>query len=188
MNMDKLFETEWFKELFEVNAGLVFDIDDISSTAVENPPTDEPIVVIQRPYTQETRDILSKWRAKGVRFYVLHISDEYGQDPIDFYVWEECKGVLRNYVRPDVTESEKVKVIPLGYHWAANEKEKDMPKPTERELTWSFVGTGWQGRREKLEILKKIPFEQGKQKLILQDNWDSKEKLGREEMLQLYLN
>jgi hypothetical protein len=69
-----------------------------------------------------------------------------------------------------------------------NEKEKDMPKPTERELTWSFVGTGWQGRREKLEILKKIPFEQGKQKLILQDNWDSKEKLGREEMLQLYLN
>jgi hypothetical protein len=187
MDMSKLFEFAWFKQIFAETAKLSLEIEDISSTAIQSPPDDEPIVILQRPFLDEARHVLQAWKAKGVGFYCLHISDEFGQDPVDFYQWDECRGVLRNYVRPDVQESEKIKIIPLGFHWAISNGEPFLhtPQPPFRELAWSFVGTGWQGRREKLEVFKQIPFEH---KLLFQDDWNSKDKLGRDEMLSLYLN
>jgi len=59
------------------------------------------------------------------------------------------------------------------------------PRPPFRELAWSFVGTGWCGRREKLEPLKAIP---GEHRLALMDDWNSPKMLGREETLAILLN
>lgn len=181
IKIENLYEKEWCKEIFE-QQGLIFEIEDISSTAVSNPPTDEPIVVFQRPYSIAAREVLEGWKAKGISFYIFHISDEFGKDPVDFYEWPECKGVLRNYVRPDVKESDKVKIIPLGYHWSFKKDKQNEAKQSERKYAWSFVGTNWQGRKEKLEVLKKIPHDY---KLVFQEGWDAEGKLGREEMIDI---
>ncbi len=181
IDMSQFYEFNWFKELFS-SAEMVLEVD-IS----EQPESDEPIVILQRPHVEKAREVLLKWKEAGKKFYLLHVSDEFGRDPVDMYEWKECLGVLRNYVRDDVKESDKVKVIPLGYHWAIENGEPYIhtPQPPFREYTWSFVGTGWQGRKEKLEILKHIPSEH---KCILQEDWDSPNKLGKEENLGILLN
>jgi GR25 family glycosyltransferase involved in LPS biosynthesis len=148
-------------------------------------PDDAPIVVVQRPHVEEIRKILLKWQEAGKKFYVLHLSDEYGQDPIDFYSWESCLGVVRNYVREGLPS--KVVVIPLGYHWAMThgEPETHTPRPPFRELVWSFIGTEWQGRKEKLNELEKVP---GEHRLELMESWNDPKMLGREETLGVLLN
>ena len=180
-DMSKFYEFAWFKQLFG-SEGMVLEVD-----TVDQPQDDEPIVVIQRPHVEKAHEELLRWKKAGKKFYILHVSDEFGTDPVDFYEWDECLGVLRNYVRDDVKESEKVKVIPLGFHWAIENGEPYIHTPQSpfREYTWSFVGTGWQGRKEKLDILKNIPSEH---KCILQEGWDSADKLGKEESLGIMLN
>jgi hypothetical protein len=89
--------------------------------------------------------MLKAWSAAGVRFQLLHLSDEFSTDPTGFYALPGCVGVLRNYARPTPNGGT---VIPLGYHW---------PKPAElqapRSLHWSFAGTDWNGRATALSVL-----------------------------------
>lgn len=178
------YEFAWLRDILWHANGINMEVEQISENSP--PPTDEPIVVVQRP-VDETRRMLEEWRSAGAKFYVLHLSDEYGKDQIDFYDWPECLGVVRNYVRGDLKESAKVAVIPLGYHWAIpnGEPAKHTPRPPFRELVWSFVGTGWQGRRGKLAVLEGIP---GDKKCIFMDDWNSPKMIGREECLSLLLN
>jgi thiol-disulfide isomerase/thioredoxin len=89
-------------------------------------------------------------------------------------------------VRPDLRESERVRVIPLGFHWALPSAVPlvHTPRPPFREYAWSFVGTDWKNRKEKLAQLAQV----GENKLVLVDDWSSTEKLGREENLAILLN
>jgi GR25 family glycosyltransferase involved in LPS biosynthesis len=185
MDSSKWYEFNWFKQIFVDNAGLSLEVERLADGSA--PPTDEPIVVVQRNKTTEARDVLKRWNDAGAKFYVLHLSDEHGTDPVDFYDWPCCLGVLRNYVRPDVRESDKVKVIPLGFHWAIPNGEPALhtPRVPFRELVWSFVGTGWAGRRDKLQILNAIP---GEHKCVFMEEWNSEKMLGREELLSVLLN
>jgi alpha(1,3/1,4) fucosyltransferase len=180
----KWYEFAWLRHILWESNGVSMEVEQVSLS--DAPPTDEPIVFVQRP-VEATRNLLAKWNALGAKFYVLHLSDEFGSDQIDFYEWPSCLGVVRNYVRGDVAESEKVAVIPLGYHWAIpnGEPAKHTPRPPFRELVWSFVGTGWQGRQEKLAPLQGIP---GEKKCMFMDDWNSPKMIGREECLSLMLN
>ena len=146
-------------------------------------PTDIPIVVVQRPVEQAVT-VLKGWSDAGLEFYVLHMSDEFCSDPIDFYQLPGCKGVVRNYWRGDL--GPKVVTIPLGFHWAIPNGEPHIhtPRPPFRELAWSFVGTGWLDRRAKLNPLTQV----GENKVVFMDDWNSPSMLGREECLSILLN
>jgi hypothetical protein len=113
------------------------------------------------------------------------MSDEYNKDPINFYGL--AQGVIRNYYRKDVAEGGTVVTIPLGFHWAIPNGEPAVhtPRPPFREFVWSFVGTGWAGRRDKLLALQQVP---GDHKLVFMDEWNSPSMLGREETLSILLN
>lgn len=185
MDSSKWYEFSWFKQIFVDNGGLSLEVERLTEDCP--PPTDEPIVVLQRPYVEEACRVLKGWNDAGAKFYLLHLSDEFGKDPVDMYEWPSCLGVLRNYIRPDVKESDKVKIIPLGFHWAIPNGEPVIhtPRVPFRELVWSFVGTGWAGRREKLQIFNAIP---GEHKCVFMDEWNSEKMLGREETLSVLLN
>jgi len=177
-NLGEMHEYAWFQKMFP---GIPLDIEVV--TECES----EPIVVLMQPLGKSI-EVLKGWAAAGKKFYLLHLSDEHGTDPIDMYNWPECLGVIRNYIRPDLVESEKVQVIPLGYHWAAQLNGAPLEKtpiPSLRSLSWSFVGTKWMNREEKLAYLNVVPSDK---KLHLTDTWRSPNMLGREETLSILLN
>lgn len=183
-DISNLYEFSWFKQIFSNKVSFEMDcVKDNELGSVEN----GSIVIVMRPYTEQIIRRLEKMSSLGIEFYVLHMSDEYGNEPIDFYNLPGCKGVIRNYYRKDVIESEKVAVIPLGFHWAIPHGQPNIhtPRPPFREFVWSFVGTAWANRKEKLAPLNAIP---GDKKVVFMDNWNSPSMLGREENLSILLN
>ena len=175
MDMSKWYEFAWIKQIFSFMPNFEIEV-------VQDPPTDVPIVVVQKPVDPI---VLKGWSDAGLEFYVLHMSDEFCSDPIDFYQLPGCKGVVRNYFRADAV-SQKVVTIPLGFHWAIPNGEPYLhtPRPPFRELAWSFVGTGWLGRKEKLAPLTQV----AEHKAVFMDDWNSPKMLGREECLSIMLN
>lgn len=165
------YETEWFQEILPQVDLVVERIPDGSP-----PPTDKPIVVLQRPHTFDAMKVLKGWKEAGAEFYVLHLSDEYGQDSVECYAWPECLGVLRNYVRGDLEWSEKIRWMPLGPHWMSKGGVQ------EKKYVWSFVGTRWANREAKLAPLEGIP---GDHKCVWMDDWNSPKQIPRDEMLQI---
>lgn len=182
-DMSKFYEFAWFKQLFGT-MNLEIECVGPSGALPTAPIADGCIVILMRP-TSAHIQCLEKWADAGVKFYILHMSDEYCQDPIGFYGL--AQGIIRNYYRKDVAENDKVAVIPLGFHWAIPNGEPVIhtPRPPFREFVWSFVGTGWAGRKEKLAHLEAIP---GDHKLVFMDQWNSPGMLGREETLSILLN
>jgi GR25 family glycosyltransferase involved in LPS biosynthesis len=149
-----LYEGTWLKELLGKDQSMhIYPVDE-----TETPPTDEPILIVMRPWWPQIIRLLRYWQEANVKFYILHLSDETGMDPIFFYGWDQCLGVVRNYWRDDIDIfGEKVLVVPLGYHWTKNDGipdvEKDTPRLPFREKIWSFAGTNWNGRQEKMANL-----------------------------------
>jgi hypothetical protein len=90
-------------------------------------------------------------------------------------------------VRPDVKDEGKIRVIPLGFHWAIGNgmPAQRTPRPPFREYVWSFIGTGWNERVKKLEPLNSLPVEK---RCVLMDDWNSPKMLSREETLSVLLN
>jgi GR25 family glycosyltransferase involved in LPS biosynthesis len=172
-DMSQFYEFAWFKQIFH---SVNLEIDCVEST-----PADGSIVILMRPSPEHVKR-MEAWAAAGVKFYVLHMSDEYGRDPISFYGL--AQGVVRNYYRKDLPEN--VTVIPLGFHWAVPNCQPlvHTPRPPFRDFVWSFVGTEWAGRREKLAPLVAV----GDHKLVFMDKWNSPSMLGREENLSILLN
>jgi GR25 family glycosyltransferase involved in LPS biosynthesis len=141
-----LHEGQWLLDLFDRPTS--FTIDKV--TAEGPPPKDEPIVIVQRPYVEKITHMLEKWDSFGVKFSILHLSDEYCKDDVSFYDLSGCKKVVRFYKREGL--SDKVTTIPLGFHWTLNEGSQNVlmktPRLPFRMLTWSFFGTDWNDRRK----------------------------------------
>ena len=177
----KWHEFDWLKSVL----GIGMNVERLSDGII---PTDEPIVFVQRPWVDKTVAEFVRWSSAGAKFYVLHLSDEYGTDRIDFYGLPGCLGVVRNYIRPGLEAfGSKVLVIPLGHHWAVpgGVPHTHTPRPPFRELAWSFIGTGWKGRKEKLQALVRLGEEH---RCVFMDEWNSPKMLGREETLAVLLN
>ena len=110
--------------------------------------------LVQRPYVDKWNMILNVFEKQGVPFNVLHLSDEFGSDPIHFYDLTMCKKVIRNYVRHDIS-CVHVHTIPLGYH----HKSVISKSLSERKLMWSFHGTDWFNRGEQLkQFMGYVPY------------------------------
>jgi hypothetical protein len=116
---------------------------------------------------------------KGIRFRVLHLSDEFGTDCIDFYTFSCCEAVVRNYWREDVPSGAHILTIPLGYHHTGIRVGAGcVGKAFElREWVWSFQGTGWFDRQAQLEILKPLrPYH-----CLILPEWNHPGQLGAKE-------
>lgn len=177
----KWHEFDWLKGVL----GIGMNVERLGDGII---PRDEPIVFVQRPWIDKTVSELVRFSSAGAKFYILHLSDEYGSDRIDFYGLPGCLGVVRNYIRQGLEVfGSKVLVIPLGHHWAVpgGVPHTHTPRPPFRELAWSFIGTGWKGRKEKLQALVGLGEEH---RCVFMDDWNSPKMLGREEMLALLLN
>ena len=145
--MDGQMELRWLCEF----VGNIFDSIEVLP---ENhmPLSTEPIFVVARPYMETYQKLFLKYESLGLPFYAIHLSDEYGQDLVEWYSYKSCKGVLRNYSRPECLEMAHVKVVPLGPNRYTTEV-----KPFEtRELAWSFFGTKWHDREALLEPFRKV--------------------------------
>lgn len=158
LEFNKLCECDWLFALFGIKTVALE-----SFTADTEPPSDCPIVILQRPYVFQTTEILRKWSAAGAVFKILHLSDEStireGRDPLFAYTLKGCKSVLRFYIRDDFppgTES-KIQIIPLGFRWSRLRLSQSpldrTPHVPFRELHWSFHGTNWQERKTQMKPL-----------------------------------
>ncbi len=137
-----LYEEKWIKDVF--NSDIVLEALPNFTTLVPN----NSWFIVQRPHLETFTHYFTFLKSHNINFKVLHLSDEFSKDNLDFYTFSNCKGVIRNYCR-EGTELEHVVTIPLGYHYKGNSSKmfKD------RELVWSFHGTSWFNRRELLESM-----------------------------------
>ena len=145
-----LYESKWLQDILPNT----FQIEQVDSDLdLEG----EFIAVLIRPLWDEQLQWLSELRKK-YSFKILHLADEFGTDPVDFYEWPEVKGVMRFYPRLDLQNNSKVLVIPLGYHhmFPGNRDVPHISTPELpfRELTWSFAGTEWKDRFLQLQTLE----------------------------------
>jgi GR25 family glycosyltransferase involved in LPS biosynthesis len=140
-------------------------------------------VLVQRPYSALFDSYFRMLDTEGIPFKVLHLSDEFTSDCVDFYRLPQCKGVVRNYYRSDVEELEKVVTIPLGYHYKASKEQAERPM-AERELVWSFHGTNWFGRGKMLTGLDDVT----PHRCLLLPDWNHPSQLGEKEYLDMMTN
>ncbi len=186
LKAENLYESKWIQELMGPNEPFVIESIDASDPA----PTDTPIVVIMRPFWNLWLEVLTQWKKAGSRFYILHLSDETNTDPLIPYGWDECLGVVRTYWREELEMyGDKVVVVPLGYHWSKGNPGVDLPEQRTprlpfREYTWSFLGTDWNGRSEKMKNLTLIQ----PHKLQWFKEWNDPQMVKEEEYLNILLN
>ena len=133
---------------------------EIEHLDMDHEPLDiTPIFIIQRPHIEKYIEIFTRYNNIQKPFYVIHLSDEYCADNISWYSMPACKGIVRNYMRNGIDEK-KVLVIPLGYVKRAAHSLRhhitQTPSLPFRELIWSFRGTGWQKREDKLKHLESL--------------------------------
>jgi GR25 family glycosyltransferase involved in LPS biosynthesis len=157
IDLNLLYEGKWLKEIFGEAQDLRTDDISIGDAL----PKDEPILFVMKPFWSTWMPIIRRLAETNTKFYVIHLSDEFMSDPIEFYGLSQCLGVVRMYWRDDLeVYGDKVTVIPLGYHWTKNSGIKnplaDTPRLPFRELTWSFAGTDWRGRQEAMKNLSLI--------------------------------
>lgn len=140
-----LLEYEWLNGL--LSGGLDGQI----QIPVDHEPLDNcPVFVCMKPHFNDYLQVFSRYKAAGKEFYAIHLSDEHGSDPIDWYA--DCKHVYRSYIRPDIVGMTNVTIMPLGPYRSttATCELKD------RKLAWSFYGTAWKDREAKIGSLKAI--------------------------------
>jgi GR25 family glycosyltransferase involved in LPS biosynthesis len=174
MTLDTFYELDWLEELFQTP---VVPESISEDRMLDNRPL---IVILRKPMWDEQIKWLKKLSNQGQTFKIIHLSDEFMSDPIDFYTWPSVTGVVRNYWRQDLPKDPKVLIIPLGYHWKAPEFKTF----ESREFTWSFAGTNWKNRSDHISPLKSLE----PNKALLYDDWRDPMNLSQTKYMELMMN
>jgi len=140
----ELYERTWLEDIFKCQISLK-PMDNLRDFK----PKSTEWFIVQRPYVGTFNEYFQMLSTAGIDFKVVHISDEFLSDDCAFYSLPNCKRVVRNYVGNKYPKLQSVIPIPLGYHYKGNPCRKF----EERKLVWSFYGTGWFRREEKLNNL-----------------------------------
>jgi GR25 family glycosyltransferase involved in LPS biosynthesis len=170
------YERDWIQEL--IGEDTPFRVE-VLQEGKEMP--DKPIVIVQKPHIELYTKLFKQWEEEKFPYYVLHLSDEFSSDPIEFYKFSQCLGIVRMYPRKDIPEEVKSKVliVPLGHHWTMGRGSDDplnkTPRVPFRSTLWSFYGTGWQDRRALLEPLNALQPNH----VLYFDSWENPQKLTR---------
>jgi GR25 family glycosyltransferase involved in LPS biosynthesis len=163
-------EYKWMLSLF----GPSFEASKHTQVPVDHEPlTNTPIFLFCKPHFSDYLPVFQRYEATGTPFYAIHLSDEHCNDPVDWYSYSSCKGVVRFYNRSDCLNTPKILTIPLGPNrWPTVE-----PVPVDRSVPWSFYGTKWMNREAALEPWKQI---QGGTSAFY-NTWADKSQLSAEE-------
>lgn len=174
INPKALLEYSWLREIF----GAEFE------TIQQLPQTTEPVknavYIYMKPHYMNYLHLFEKHEALGIPFYVLHLSDEHGNDPIHFYRYNSCKKIARMYQRSDM-KTDKIIYIPLGPYRRSGVDEHTLKG---RNLVWNFYGTSWRGREALLEEWKKIT----PNSYNFYESWMDSKQLSSEEYTKMCLN
>ena len=113
--------------------------------------------IVQRPHSDTFNRYFNNL-PKNITFKVLHLSDEFNSDCIDFYNLPNCKGIIRNYLRPNIPSLLNIITVPLGYHHKGVNNlaflyRKHVWSFHGRKFIWSFHGNCWFDRKTKLDHL-----------------------------------
>ena len=168
-----LLEYDWLNELFEGN------LDNQEQLPINHEPLDcEPIFVFMKPHFNEYMQVFERYSIAEKKFNVIHLSDEYESDPINWY--KLCNHVVRSYVRHDTVNLSNVTHIPLG-PYRSTELKRELK---DRKLIWSFFGTGWNDRESKMEDIKSI---QPNAHMFF-DSWMNSNQLSHEKYSEICIN
>ena len=170
---DDIMEIDWLEKMLDVR---IYTDAMVSSSDKFN-PGEIPWVFVTRMDLPKWIPIFDTFSKEGRNFYVIHISDEFGKDDISWYNLPTCKGVIRNYYREDANQPHVI-TLPLGYAQGTHTK---LMKSVAKDLVWSFEGTGWFGRNEKLAELKSIVPNH----CVLHPDWNSPNQKSRAEYASL---
>jgi GR25 family glycosyltransferase involved in LPS biosynthesis len=175
IEFSKLYEANWLFELF--GRPKLVELQKVKFNTL--PPVERPILLVMKGHIESYKKLFNYYEESKIQYYVLHLSDEHLSDDISFYDNSYCLGVIRNYIRPNL--SEKVLVLPLGYHFTLrngidNPLERTPQLPF-RSNVWCFFGTDWNNRSSILELLKPV----GKYSCKLFNEWNHPDNLTREE-------
>jgi len=172
-----IYETPWLQELF---GKIPFKIEQVSMDK-SLAAYDNLIVVIIRHMWPEQIQWINKIIESKKSFKILHMSDEFTQDPCFFYESPQVTGILRFYPREEFLGDPKILTIPLGYHWQNTAKQRSL---NERKYTWSFSGTNWKNRSSELEPLMSMENKY----VSFFPEWNHPEQLQMNEYMQLLLD
>lgn len=143
ISKEDLMEYKWLRELF----GAAFET--IVNVAQDHEPLDgTPIFIFMKGHEQDYLPIFDRQESLQKKFCVLHLSDEFCDDRRHFQKQNSCETVIRTQPIPGEEANPKIITIPLGYHRTA---PSDAIQQDHKPLMWSFSGTAWQNRKEKLE-------------------------------------
>lgn len=142
---DAIFEAEWLAEIFPRKiawAPWASDEDAIARARATGTP---PVFVIccQNPPDSQTSRTIRAVSAAGVRFGVVHLSDEWERDDVSWYplaAW-----VVRQYFRASLADAPHLIVIPLGWRpglWDGVPAGERAARRAlgDRPLVWAFAG------------------------------------------------
>lgn len=140
----QLFEHKWISEIFsEYTLKPLAKYEDVKPNSW---------FLVQRPHADKWNVLFKQFATNNIDFRVLHLSDEFGNDCIEFYRYSTCRGVIRNYLRPDCPNLPHILTIPLGFHYKGINNKKFL----ERKLVWNFHGTKWFNRDLDLAELESL--------------------------------
>jgi GR25 family glycosyltransferase involved in LPS biosynthesis len=163
-----LHEFNWLKECFGTS------IETVQTIPVHHEPLqNHPIFIIMRPHIELYANVFQFYEAAQRPFSVLHLSDEFCKDPVDWMNFTMLKHVIRTYPRADLPCSEKVIQLPLGPARVAPPNAMVSPQ---RDLVWSFHGTKWMNREQLLAPWKQV----GPHDCAFYDDWMAPNQLGPE--------
>jgi GR25 family glycosyltransferase involved in LPS biosynthesis len=84
------YEKQWIQELIGKDTPFrVIQLED----GMDIP--EKPIVIVQKPHIELYTKLFEIWETEKIPYYVLHLSDEFSNDPISFYSFSQCLGVVR---------------------------------------------------------------------------------------------
>jgi hypothetical protein len=143
-------EKKWFEELFKTTFEQK-QISDFSSIQTND------FVLYQHTssgiQTQYYKALFDNLVIHNKQVYLLHISDEFGNDNIELYEHKAIKHIFRNYYRNDIKQS-NIMILPLGYNTKVN-KDYESKTFEKKEYKWSFAGAiDRPGRTENLKYLE----------------------------------
>ena len=171
-----LHEFEWLETCFGSSIRTVHQCEPFHT-----PLTNHPIFIIMKPYIELYSSVFERYEAAKQPFSVLHLSDEFCSDNVDWMKLSMLKRVFRTYPRKDLPCPEKVTILPLG---PAKQAPSGAMSASKRDIVWSFHGTNWGYRDKILAPWKQI----GPHECMFYNDWMDPNQLGPEAYSKLCMN
>ncbi len=146
-------EEDWIQEMLsEVQADIHTIVDGNHEVFL-----DKSIIVTSHPNKEKYQEYFSEYKKRGLKFGVIHLSDETYDHPCDFY--DGVPFVIRNYWHKKFANAQNVSFLALGYKrtfWDGFTGH--IKKAEERKYNWSFAGQIKKSTRvSMIKNMRKIP-------------------------------